>query len=128
MCRSTAALTKVEDKVFIMNKKRNDKRTSVFAFPRRFQRNNYDLYRLMCLVGVLLICGLLFIIGTQYFQYLRVKRELADYEMRSRELEARKAAVLDEIERLHDLNYVEILARQRIGLVKPGEIIFQFED
>jgi cell division protein FtsB len=45
-----------------------------------------------------------------------------------REHEARQAAIELEIERLKELDYIEILARERLGLVKPGEIIFQLED
>jgi len=34
----------------------------------------------------------------------------------------------EEIVRLQDLDYLETLARERLGLVKPGEVIFQLED
>lgn len=38
--------------------------------------------------------------------------------------EARKASLIEEIERSGDLNYVEILARERLHMVKPDEIIY----
>ena len=41
---------------------------------------------------------------------------------------ANQKALSEEIERLQELDYIEVLARERLGLVKPDEIIFQLED
>ena len=111
-----------------MNTKNKKSKDTVSAFPRKRRGDNYTAYRLICLIGIFIIAGLLVIIGAQYVQQVRAKQELADFENRLREHETRQAAIELEIERLKSLDYIEILARERLGLVKPGEIIFQLED
>ncbi len=99
-----------------------------WSFPRRRRGNGYNLYRLINTIGVFIIVGLLIVIGAQFLKYQKVQQELADFEKRVSDYELRQAAVEEEIERLQNLDYIEALARERLGLVKPGEIIFQLED
>jgi cell division protein FtsB len=99
-----------------------------WSFPRRRRGDGYSLYRLINTIGVFIIIGLLIVIGAQFLRYQKVQQELADFEKRVRDYELRQAAVEEEIERLQNLDYIEALARERLGLVKPGEIIFQLED
>jgi cell division protein FtsB len=98
------------------------------AFPGGRHGNRYSMYRLIAVSGFFVIAGLLIIIGAQYLQYYRAEQELATLESRVTEQQARQESLLEEIERLQHLDYIEILARDRLGLVKPGEIIFQLED
>ncbi len=86
------------------------------------------MYRFVGTVGVLVIIALCVMIGAQYLQQLRVKQELADYEARLEEYEQRKRDLELEIERLQEIGYIEMLARDRLGLVKSDEVIFQLED
>lgn len=101
---------------------------AVSSFPRRHRDNSYSLYRLISSVGIIVILGLLVVIGTQYIRYYQTRQELAAYEIRIAEYEARQETMEAEIERLQNLDYIEILARNRLGLVKPGEVVFQLED
>ena len=105
--------------------RKKDTRTS---FPRGHHGERYSMYRLITVAGLLVITGLLIIIGAQYLQHYRAEQELANLESRVAEQEARQDSLQEEIERLQHLDYIEILARDRLGLVKPGEIIFQLED
>ncbi len=98
-----------------------------WSFPRR-RGEGYSVYRLITTIGVFIIICLLVIIGAQFLNYRKVQQELADFEKRVRDYELRQAAIEQEIERLQNLDYIEVLARERLGLVKPGEIIFQLED
>lgn len=99
-----------------------------WSITRRHRGGGYSLYRLINTIGVFIIIGLLIVIGAQFLKYQKVQQELADFEKRVRDYELRQAAVEEEIERLQNLDYIEALARERLGLVKPGEIIFQLED
>ncbi len=99
----------------------------VAAFPRR-RRRSFGLPRLLIMVGVILVGYLLLVIAAQSLQQHRLRRELHEYETRIEEYEARNEAISAEIKRLHDLSYIEILARKYLGLVKPGETVFQVED
>ena len=105
--------------------RKKDVRTS---FPGDRHGDRYSMYRLITVAGFLVIIVLLIIIGAQYLQYYRAEQELANLESRVAEQEARQDSLQEEIERLQHLDYIEILARDRLGLVKPGEIIFQLED
>ncbi len=113
--------------VKMVNKAKKSK-PSVSDFPRGYRENKYSMYRLVTIIGGFVIVGLLVIMGAQYIQYYRANQELARYESRIEEQEMRQQALEIEIERLEHLDYIEVLARDRLGLVKPGEIIFQFED
>lgn len=98
------------------------------GFSRQQRENNYSMYRLAVIIGSFVICGLLLIIVTQYLKEMRTREELAEYQSRIREQEARLLEMKLELDRLQDLDYIEGLARSRLGLVKPGEIIIQIED
>ncbi len=76
----------------------------------------------------MVLIALLILIGAQHIQYYETQQELAFFEERIREHERRQVEAMIEIEHLQDPNYIEILARYRLGLVKPGEVIFQLED
>ncbi len=112
----------------MMNSKRNKNKEAISSFPRYPRGNKYTLYRLVSTVVILITIGLLLMIGAQYIQQLRIKQELADYEAKVLDQERRRDDLQAEIERLQDPDYIEILARERLGLVKPDEIIFQLED
>lgn len=114
--------------LFVMNKKNQKIGDHVSTFPRHHQGESYSTYRLVSIIGSFVILGLLVILGAQYIQYARAKQELDVFEARLIEYEARQAAIEREIERLNDLDYIEVLARERLGLVKPDDIIFQLED
>lgn len=99
----------------------------VTRFPRRRQ-GSFGLSKLIVVSGSILGCFLLTIIVVQLFQHLRLREQLTEYELRIRESETRNEAVSEEIGRLHEPGYIELLARKYLGLVKPGETVFQLED
>ncbi len=98
------------------------------GIPRYRREGNFNMYRLFYYAGVFLICCLLLIIGAQYLGQRQAEQELLEYKTRIEKLEQRRQAAENEIARLHDLDYIEIQARNRLGLVKPDEMIFQLED
>ena len=111
-----------------MKSKKKRLHDTVSSFPRQRGRANYGMYRLISIVGILAIFGLTVVIGAQHIQRIRAEQELEDLQSRVQYYEARHASIQTEIDRLQDLDYIEIMARERLGLVKPGEVIFQVED
>ncbi len=111
----------------MMGNRSKKNRSSVSELPRR-RESGYGMYRLISLVGLFLIAGMAVVIGAQAIQQYKIARELAVYEERIMEQTAKQEALMEEIDKLDSLEYLEVLARDRLGLVKPGEIIFQFED
>lgn len=98
------------------------------VFPRYRGESSYSIYRFISAVGLLLICCLLVVIGAQHLRQRQAEQALLEYKARLEKLEQRQAEAEREIERLQDLDYIEIQARNRLGLVRPDEIIFQLED
>lgn len=110
-----------------MNRNRADHK--IASFPRRKQ-GSYGLLKLMAMAGLLILGFLLTLIVVQMFQYRRLYRELAAAELRVEQRESRNEEVAEEIARLSEpgQGYIEMLARKLLGLVRPGEIVFQLED
>ena len=75
-------------------------------------------------IGAAAVAGvaLVVVFGTTFLQVYRLEREAARLEQRKRDLEAQNAQLRDEIRLLHTPQYIEKLAREQLGLVKPGEI------
>lgn len=84
--------------------------------------------KLIVACGSVVICFLLLIIAVQWLQQRSLKGKLLEKEALIEELEKRNLAAGEEVERLQELSYIEVLARKYLGLVKPGEIVLQIED
>jgi len=61
-------------------------------------------------------------------QVYRLKRELKEIERVNRELQQENERLRAEINNLRtNKKYIEELARRELGLVKKGEIVYQFD-
>src|SRR5438034_757753 len=65
---------------------------------------------------------LIVIFGSTFLQLYRLEREAARLEQLQRDLEVQNTQLREEIKLLHTPQYIEKLAREQLGLVKPGEI------
>jgi len=101
---------------------------TVSSFPVRHRENRYSIYRLLVIVLSVIVFGLLVIIGAQYLRQREAGKALEEMEKRISEMRERQTTLEEEILKLQDLDYIEVLARERLGLVRPDEVIFQFED
>lgn len=99
----------------------------VAVLPQRKQAT-FSMYKLVVTGGFILIGMLLAVIGFQSIQRYQLRQQLLQHQGRIEEYEARNLSAGNEIERLQELSYIELLARKYLGLVKPGETIFLFED
>src|SRR5437867_3572114 len=62
------------------------------------------------------------VFSSTFLQLYRLEREAARLEQLQRDLEVQNAQLREEIKLLHTPQYIEKLAREQLGLVKPGEI------
>jgi len=62
------------------------------------------------------------VFGSSFLTVYRLDREAARLEALKRDLQEQNAILREEIKLLHTPQYVEKLAREQLGLVKPGEI------
>lgn len=79
------------------------------------------------LIGVLLVAWVVAGPGG-FLDYRASKKELAELRTKSAELERDNEALRGEIERLKtDERYIEEVARQKYGMLKKDERVYEFE-
>ncbi len=74
------------------------------------------------LIAFALVAVLLNAFGSTYLTTYRLRREAARLDREVQTLRRENAQLREEIRRLHTPEYIERLAREQLGLVKPGEI------
>lgn len=85
------------------------------------QRRKYRVKWFKIFMVVLCSCFIYLAVGQQG-QLSSIRREAQSTEMQLQQLRQTNAALQAERKALHDPKYVEKLAREELGLVKPGEI------
>jgi len=94
------------------------------AFLRRY--NKKVLITILLLVSVMAFFT--FFGDKGLLQVYRLKKELREIERGNWELEKENERLRAEIYRLRtNRDYVEELARRELGLVKKGEVVYQFD-
>ena len=59
----------------------------------------------------------------------RLQHEVGQLAQEVRAIEAESRRLRREVQRLHhDPHYIEKIAREELGLVRPGEVVFEFVD
>ncbi|PLX88090.1 MAG: septum formation initiator [Desulfuromonas sp.] len=82
---------------------------------------------LLFVVAVILVMALLGDRGV--LSTLKANRHRAELQQELHALEEERQALREEIGRLRgDREYLEQLARKRLGLVREGELVYQFDD
>jgi len=78
----------------------------------------------------LLILGMFTFFGEKgIFNLLRIQKEVAKIKEKNVKLEEENQKLREEVKRLQtDRRYIEEIARKELGMVKEGEIIYQFDD
>jgi cell division protein FtsB/cell division protein DivIC len=85
--------------------------------------------RLLLILIFLLILGLLTFFGEKgILQLLRLQKELVRIEEKNMKLDDENQKLREEVKHLqNDKRYIEEIARKELGMVKEGEIIYQFD-
>lgn len=78
------------------------------------------------LLGILIYLSALFV--TQNIRLLQLNSTLSELEKEIEIIKSQNEEMLSEIDRLHAPAYLEQIARQELGMVKPGEMLFFFSD
>ena len=88
------------------------------------KRSFFLLILVLCL-----ILGLLTFFGDKGVLHLmRLQRELSRIKEESRKVEEENQKLREEVIRLqNEKRYIEEIARKELGMVKEGEIIYQFD-
>ena len=75
-------------------------------------------------VLLILIAGLLFALVVPLRTYMAQRAQLGKLQRQEQVLQQQNAALQVQVQQLHDPAYLEQLARQCLGMVRPGEIGF----
>ena len=84
---------------------------------------------LFMVLTLFLILGLLTFFGDKgIFHLLRLQKELSRIQDDNRKIERENRGLREEVKRLrNEKRYIEEIARKELGMVKEGEIIYQFD-
>lgn len=86
-----------------------------------------SLLWLTAIIGIGLVIGYIF--WPQFMKYEELRRNEKSLELRVEAEESKNARLRHEEHSLRtDPQYVEKVAREKLGLVKPGEMIYKFEE
>jgi len=90
---------------------------------RAHRRKTFNLSRskLPALVVVLLLSYLAFTFSSQFSSLSAMQRDIRNMEQEVQELKQKNASLREELQRVQSDSYVEKVAREKLGLVKPGE-------
>ena len=73
------------------------------------------------LIALITICYLLFVVGKTLYQSYQVRKELDDMQAQIQELKDSNQQLQADITYYQSDSYKERIARERLGLQKPGE-------
>ncbi|NLZ16213.1 MAG: septum formation initiator family protein [Desulfobulbaceae bacterium] len=100
------------------------------AAPRRQQSrltSRSGFWLAAGIVALLLLAWVLFAPGSGYLYYRKAQQDLASIKQKKLELEQNNAVLRQEIERLKtDEAYIEKVAREKHGLLKKDERVYEF--
>jgi cell division protein FtsB/cell division protein DivIC len=84
---------------------------------------------LLLILFLLLIFGFFTFFGDKgIFHLLRLQKELGRIKEMNTKVEEENQKLREEVRRLqHEKRYIEEIARRELGMVKEGEIIYQFD-
>ncbi|HOV80316.1 MAG TPA: septum formation initiator family protein [Bacillota bacterium] len=94
------------------------------ARPKRIvQKKKFRLSkgRLPALIALLILMYLAASFGNQFSRISSLQREIENIQQQVNELQQKNAALRQELQMVQSDSYIEKIAREKLGLVKPGE-------
>ncbi len=93
----------------------------VYSIKSRKSKKRFKLRHLLASIFVLyIVC----ILVSQQIAIKEASRKEEDIKSRIEQLKEENESIKTELERTKDEEYIEKLAREKLGMIKPGEIMF----
>lgn len=108
-------LAKKEQEIYVLTPETQAKRM------RKQKKFSLSRSKLPALVVVLLLGYLAFSFGSQFSSLAAMQRDVRAIEQQVLELKQKNAALHNELQQVQSDSFVERTAREKLGLVKPGE-------
>ncbi len=97
----------------------------VTQLPQR--RSRFSIFKLALSSCIMFVIALFAVITVQSVHQYQLQRKLAEHQAKIEQDRKRNERLEAEIQKLQEQDYIEQLARDRLGLVKPGELVFLLE-
>lgn len=85
-------------------------------------------FKLKHLLFLAVLCYVGYTLTSQQLMINRIKGELNKYNEQNKKIEESNKYLKDQIEYAKTNEYKEKVAREKIGLIKPGEIVYVIHD
>ncbi len=87
------------------------------------RRRNFNLSRskLPVIIIALLMLYISFSLGSRFDQLYAMQRDLNAMQTEIKDLHNKNTELYEQLERMQSNDYIEQVAREKLGLVKPGE-------
>ncbi len=82
------------------------------------------LIPIVSLLILAFIFGIIFLFSTRYIKVVRAKENVIEIQQKIERLKKENNQLKKEVKLLKVPSYIEKVAREELGLVKPGEILF----
>ncbi len=82
------------------------------------------LIALFSLLMLVFVFGLVFLFSTRYIKIVEAKDKVLEIEQKIEALKRENKELSEEVRLLKVPSYIEKVAREELGLVKPGEVLF----
>jgi len=112
----------------MINRSKINRQAKIVRLPLGKWKQQGTGRRLKIILAVLALLYFCVLLAFQGWRLIALKRNLADVEQEISLVRDRNELLLQEIERLHSLTYLERLAREELGMVRPDEILFFFRE
>jgi cell division protein FtsL len=104
------------------------RKEKITYLPAVNKTSRFPRVRLMPVLAVLAVIYFSALFIAQYSRLVQLRHSLQSIEMDIQTVRMQNEEMLKEIERLHSPSYVEQMARQELGMVRPGELLFYLQE
>jgi len=101
-------------------------KNKVVSYPGR-PRRKLKRKALAATIGLCVVIAAILSLGQAYASW-EANKELRTLESKLQDVKEENERLQEEMVLLQDMEYIEIKARERLGLVRPGEMIFYVVD
>jgi len=82
------------------------------------------LVSLISFVILLIVFGIVFLFSVKYIKVVEAKNRVFEMEQKIKEIKRKNKGLSEQVKLLKLPSYIEKVAREELGLAKPGEILF----
>ncbi len=120
---------KRQDPIYTFNRREigQQKNTPPIESRNKKKENPWQ-HKLLRLVLILLLAYFAFLLIDQTYTYMQLSQQEERLKKEIDHIKSDKEALKEEIGRLENLDYIEILARRKFGYIREGDILLEIPE